>query len=81
VVPVSDAANARVQPPTPQFRDLLAAAARDQAVADFYADGYNRPDRFWAIVGSAERTARFLSEVASPGSAVGTGQGFVRETD
>jgi 2-polyprenyl-6-methoxyphenol hydroxylase-like FAD-dependent oxidoreductase len=81
VVPVSDAANARVQPPTPRFRDLLAAAARDQAVADFYAGGFNRPDRFWAIAGSGERTARFLREVASPGSAVGTGQGFVRETD
>jgi hypothetical protein len=62
VVPVSDAANARLRPPSPQFRDLLGAAARDQAVADAYAAGYNHPDRFWEIASSPERTAAFLSE-------------------
>ena len=73
VLPVSDAANARVLPPTPHFRELLAAAARDRAVADFYAEGFNRPDRFWAIAGSAERTARFLRDGESPGTAVAAG--------
>jgi hypothetical protein len=80
VLPVSDAANARVLPPSPHFRELLAAAARDHAVADFYAEGYNRPDRFWAIAGSAERTIRFLSDVA-PGTAVAAGIAAVPETN
>jgi hypothetical protein len=63
VVPVSDAANARLRPPTPHFRELLGASARNQAVADVYADGYNHPDRFWAIASSPERTAAFLGEL------------------
>ena len=60
-VPVSEAANARLQPPTPHFRELLAAAARDQRVADVYADGYNHPDRFWAIASSPGATAALLA--------------------
>jgi 2-polyprenyl-6-methoxyphenol hydroxylase-like FAD-dependent oxidoreductase len=72
VLPVSEAANARVRPPAAPFRALLAAASRDQAIADFYADGYNHPDRFWAIAGSEERTAAFLREHAAlAGSAPG----------
>jgi hypothetical protein len=62
VVPVSDASNARLQPPSAHYRELLAAAARDQTIADFYAEGYSHPDRFWAIASSAERTAAFLKE-------------------
>ena len=63
VVPVSDASNARLQPPAPHFRELLAAAARNQEIADFYGDGYRHPDRFWAIASSSERTAAFLNEM------------------
>ena len=63
VVAVSDACNARLGPPPPHFRALLGAAAGNQAVADVYADGYNHPDRFWAIASSAERTADFFSEI------------------
>jgi 2-polyprenyl-6-methoxyphenol hydroxylase-like FAD-dependent oxidoreductase len=66
VVPVSDASNARVQPPSPQFREILAAAARDQAIADVYAHGFSHPDRFWAIASSPERTAAFLSAQRTP---------------
>lgn len=62
VVPVSEAANARLGPPAPHFRELLLAAARDQHVADAYADGYSHPDRFWAIAGDAGRTAGFLRD-------------------
>jgi hypothetical protein len=62
VVPVSDAANARLQPPSPQFRELLATATRDQRIADVYAEGFSRPDWFWAIASSPERTAAFLRE-------------------
>jgi 2-polyprenyl-6-methoxyphenol hydroxylase-like FAD-dependent oxidoreductase len=63
VLPVSDACNARLQPPTPHFRQLLIAATQDQAVADVYASAYNHPDRFWAIASSPERTASFLDEM------------------
>jgi hypothetical protein len=66
VVPVSDAANARLRPPTPHFRDLLIAAAHDQQVADAYADGYNHPDRFWAVASDADRTAQFLRRRQDP---------------
>lgn len=66
VVPVSDAANARLRAPTPHFRELLATASRNQAVADVYADGYTRPDRFWAIASSAELTAALLADLDSP---------------
>jgi hypothetical protein len=61
-VPVSDASNARLRPPTDHVRALLGAAAQNQAIADVYAGGYNHPDRFWTIASSAERTAAFLSE-------------------
>jgi hypothetical protein len=71
VIPVSDAANARLQPPAPPFRELLGAAARNQAIADFYADGYNHPDRFWETASSAERTAAFLARFAGHGVASG----------
>jgi 2-polyprenyl-6-methoxyphenol hydroxylase-like FAD-dependent oxidoreductase len=39
-----------------------------EAIADSYADGYNHPDRFWAIASSAERTAAFLRDMAGKGS-------------
>ena len=68
VVPVSDAANARLQPPTLHFRELLMAAARDQAIADVYGDSFNHPERFWAIASSAERTAAFLIDVERRGT-------------
>jgi hypothetical protein len=68
VVPVSDAANARLQPPAPHLRDLLAAATRDQALADFYAGGYTHPNRFWSIASSPERTADLLSARSNPAS-------------
>jgi 2-polyprenyl-6-methoxyphenol hydroxylase-like FAD-dependent oxidoreductase len=64
VLPVSDASNARLRPPSAHFRELLGAAARDQAIADVYADGYNHPARFWAMASSAARTTAFLSETA-----------------
>jgi len=62
VVPVSDASNARLRPPAPHFRELLGAASREQAIADLYAEGFNHPDRFWAIASSPERTTAFLRE-------------------
>jgi 2-polyprenyl-6-methoxyphenol hydroxylase-like FAD-dependent oxidoreductase len=70
VVPVSEAANARLRAPSPHFRDLLIAAARDQEVADVYADGYNHPDRFWATAGDADRTAQFLRDRQATRAAV-----------
>jgi hypothetical protein len=52
---------------------LLVAATRDQRVADVYADGYNHPDRFWALASSAERTAAFLNEFGAGGAASAIG--------
>ena len=68
VVPVSDACNARVQPPPAHFREFIGAAGRYQAIADAYGEGYNHPARFWAMVSSPERTAAFLGEVAEQGN-------------
>jgi 2-polyprenyl-6-methoxyphenol hydroxylase-like FAD-dependent oxidoreductase len=67
-LPVSDAANARLVPATPHFRDLLGAASQHQAVADLYAEGYNDPVGLWAIASSAERTATLLSGLDVPRS-------------
>ena len=55
-LPVSDACNARLMPPSQHVVDLLAAAARHQAVADLYTGSFNNPDRFWHIASWPERT-------------------------
>ena len=62
VLPVSDACNARLAPPPPHAVELLRAASVHQPIADAYADGFQHPDRFWAIVGSPERTAALLRD-------------------
>ena len=59
---MSDACNARLLPPKPHFRELLAAASEHQTVADLYGEGYSHPNRFWEIASSPERTAAFLSQ-------------------
>ncbi len=69
VVPVSDASNARLQPPTPHVRDLLVAATRNQTVADVYADGYNIQIDSGQSRRAPERTAAFLSEFDRGGTA------------
>jgi 2-polyprenyl-6-methoxyphenol hydroxylase-like FAD-dependent oxidoreductase len=68
-VPVSDACNARLKPPTPHFLELIKGAARHQALANVYSDGFNHPDRFWAIASSSERTGALLAQF-EPGFAV-----------
>jgi 2-polyprenyl-6-methoxyphenol hydroxylase-like FAD-dependent oxidoreductase len=55
-LPVSDACNARLMPAPPHVVDLLMAAAQHQPVADFYAGGFNHPDRYWHIVSRPDRT-------------------------
>jgi hypothetical protein len=60
--PVAASCNARLQPPPPHVLTLMGAAARNQAIADAYADGFNHPDHFWEIVSSPEHTAAFLSQ-------------------
>ena len=55
-LPVSDACNARLMPPAQHVAELLAAAARNQAVADFYTGSFNNPDRFWHIASRPDRT-------------------------
>ena len=55
-LPVSDACNARLQPPPPHFAKFLATAAQHQAAADIYTSAFNYPDRVWRILSNAERT-------------------------
>jgi hypothetical protein len=73
-VPVSDAANARLCPPQPHAVELLRAAGQHQAIANIYSDGFNHPDRFWAILSSAERTAALLREFGWEGMPAATPQ-------
>jgi 2-polyprenyl-6-methoxyphenol hydroxylase-like FAD-dependent oxidoreductase len=70
-LPVSDAANARLQPPQPHVARLLAAASECQAIADLYAEGFNHPDRYWQIVSNEQRTEsvrRLLTESTLSGA-------------
>jgi 2-polyprenyl-6-methoxyphenol hydroxylase-like FAD-dependent oxidoreductase len=60
---VTEQCNRRLQPPPQHMLALLAAAARNQEVADFYASAYNRPDQFWPLESSPERMAAFLADV------------------
>ncbi len=62
-LPVSDACNARLKPPAPHVGKLLGAAAQHQKLADFYAFGFNHPDKYWEIISSEERTEALLQEV------------------
>jgi 2-polyprenyl-6-methoxyphenol hydroxylase-like FAD-dependent oxidoreductase len=66
-LPVSDACNARLKPPPPHVGRLLGGAARHQALADFYAFGFNHPDRYWEVVSSEDRTDALLQQVTAVG--------------
>ena len=52
-----------VKPPPPHVGRLLGAAAQQQRLADFYAFGFNHPDRYWEVVSSEERTDALLQQV------------------
>ncbi len=60
--PVAEACNARLRPPTAHVAELMVAAAHHKPIADAYANGFNRPDAFWEILSSPERTAAFLKQ-------------------
>jgi hypothetical protein len=68
-IPVSDACNARLQPPAPHVAQLLGTAAQHQAVADLYALGFHHPDRFWRIISSPQPTESLLQQFQSQGAA------------
>ena len=68
-IPVSDACNARLQPPTPHVAQLLGTAAQHQAVADVYALGFHHPERLWRIISSPERTHTLLEQFQVDGAA------------
>jgi len=57
---VSDACNARLQPPPPHVQRFFASAAQRRTVADAYAYGFNHPDHYWHIVSDADRTSLLL---------------------
>jgi hypothetical protein len=56
-LPVSDACNARLQPPPAHVQQLFGAAAQRQPIADLYGHGFNHPDDYWNIVSDPARTA------------------------
>jgi len=60
--PVAEACNARLRPPAAHVAELLVAAAHHKAIADAHANAFNRPDAFWEILSSPERTAAFLRQ-------------------
>ena len=59
-LPVSDACNARLQPPPLHVQQLFGAATRRQALADVYAYGFNHPDEYWRIVSDPRRTEMLI---------------------
>jgi 2-polyprenyl-6-methoxyphenol hydroxylase-like FAD-dependent oxidoreductase len=59
---VSEYSNSRLLPPPPHMGKFMIAAARDQAIANIFANGVNHPDRLWEIVSSPERTAALLEQ-------------------
>lgn len=62
-LPVAAAANARLGPPAPHMRAVLAAAAEHQPVADAYARGFNAPDQLWRHLERPESAAAFLADL------------------
>jgi 2-polyprenyl-6-methoxyphenol hydroxylase-like FAD-dependent oxidoreductase len=57
---VTEWTNFMLQPPPPHVLGLLAAAARDQAVADAFVNNFNAPRRGWEMVATPEGAASFL---------------------
>jgi 2-polyprenyl-6-methoxyphenol hydroxylase-like FAD-dependent oxidoreductase len=64
-LPVAAAANARLRPPAPHTRAVLAAAAEHQPVADAYARGFNAPDQLWRKLERPETAAAFLDALGA----------------
>jgi 2-polyprenyl-6-methoxyphenol hydroxylase-like FAD-dependent oxidoreductase len=58
--PVTEWSNFMLLPPPPHIIDLLAAAARNQTIADGFADGFADPLPTWELLRSPERVAAFL---------------------
>ena len=68
-IPVSDACNARLEPPPPHVAQLLGLAAQHQPLADSYGLGFQYPDGWWRLISSVERTATLLADVQAGGAA------------
>ena len=66
-LPVSEACNARLQPPPAHVGRLLGAASRHQPLADLYALGFQHPDRYWTLISSPERTGALLEQFTAHG--------------
>jgi hypothetical protein len=58
--PVTEWSNFMLLPPPLHIIDLLAAAARNQTIADAFADGFANPLSTWELLRSPERVAAFL---------------------
>jgi hypothetical protein len=59
--PVTEWANAFLQPPPPHVMGLLIAAAQDPAIANAFADNFNHPREQWAVLSSPAATSAFIA--------------------
>jgi 2-polyprenyl-6-methoxyphenol hydroxylase-like FAD-dependent oxidoreductase len=66
-LPVSEACNARLQPPPAHVGRLLGAASHHQPLADLHALGFQHPDRYWGLLSSPDRTNTLLEELNTVG--------------
>jgi 2-polyprenyl-6-methoxyphenol hydroxylase-like FAD-dependent oxidoreductase len=62
---VTEWSNAFLQPPPPHAIGLLVAAARNQAVANAFADNFNHPKQQWAVLSSPDATAAFIGSFSA----------------
>lgn len=63
--PVVEWTNAFLQPPPPHATDLLAAAAREQQVADAFIDNFNDPATMWHVLSDPAHTADWLDRLGA----------------
>jgi 2-polyprenyl-6-methoxyphenol hydroxylase-like FAD-dependent oxidoreductase len=63
--PVTEWTNAFLMPPPPHALEYLAAASKNKAVADAFADNFDDPKRQWEIFSSPEKTSAFIAELSS----------------
>ncbi|HEX2572343.1 MAG TPA: styrene monooxygenase/indole monooxygenase family protein [Polyangia bacterium] len=58
--PITEWSNAALMPPTPHALELLAAAARNAAIAEEFVKNFDEPRRQWEVLSKPEGTAAFL---------------------
>jgi hypothetical protein len=57
--------NAFLQPPDDAWMELMGAMSHDRRLAQEYYDNFNRPERQWERICSAERIRAWMAEEAT----------------